>query len=34
MTSGDGLTRSFFRTKFWEDNPQTYGDIVFQPDAT
>lgn len=33
MTSGDGLTRAFFRTKFWEDNPQTYGDIVFQPDA-
>jgi len=33
MTSGDGLTRSFFRTKFWEDDPQTYGDIVFQPDA-
>jgi hypothetical protein len=33
MTSGDGLTRAFFRTKFWEDDPQTYGDIVFQPDA-
>lgn len=33
MTGGDGLTRSFFRTKFWEDNPQTYGDIQFQPDA-
>ncbi len=33
LTGGDGLTRSFFRTKFWEDNPQTYGDIVFQPDA-
>jgi hypothetical protein len=33
MTGGDGLTRAFFRTKFWEDNPQTYGDVVFQPDA-
>lgn len=33
MTGDDGLTRSFFRSKFWEDNPQTYGDIVFQPDA-
>ncbi len=33
LTGGDGLTRAFFRTKFWEDNPQTYGDIVFQPDA-
>ncbi|MCF5227536.1 serine/threonine protein phosphatase, partial [Pseudomonas syringae] len=33
LTGGDGLTREFFRTKFWEDNPQTYGDVVFQPDA-
>ncbi|SDH39011.1 Calcineurin-like phosphoesterase [Pseudomonas flavescens] len=33
MTSGDGFKRSFFRTKFWEDDPQTYGDIQFQPDA-
>lgn len=33
MTSDDGLTRSFFRSKFWEEDPQTYGDIVFQPDA-
>ena len=33
LTGGDGLTRSFFRTKFWEDDPKTYGDIVFQPDA-
>ncbi|MDH1261636.1 metallophosphoesterase [Pseudomonas sp. GD03944] len=33
LTSNDGFTRSFFRTKFWEENPQTYGDIVFQPDA-
>ena len=33
LTGGDGLTRAFFRTKFWEDDPKTYGDIVFQPDA-
>ncbi|MCU1716041.1 metallophosphoesterase [Pseudomonas sp. 5P_3.1_Bac2] len=33
LTSNDGFTRSYFRTKFWEENPQTYGDIVFQPDA-
>lgn len=32
MTGRDGFTRSFFRTKFWEENPQTYGDIQFQPD--
>lgn len=28
----DGYTRKFFRTKFWADNPKTYGDVVFQPD--
>lgn len=28
----DGYTRHFFRTKFWNDNPQVYQDIVFQPD--
>jgi len=33
LTAGDGLTRALFRTKFWEDDPKTYGDIVFQPDA-
>jgi hypothetical protein len=33
LTGGDGLTRASFRTKFWEDDPQTYGDVVFQPDA-
>ncbi len=32
ITGRDGLTRRFFRTKFWADNPQTYGDVVFQPD--
>ena len=33
LTSDEGFSRRFFRTKFWEENPQTYGDIVFQPDA-
>jgi hypothetical protein len=33
ITGKDGLTRAAFRTKFWEEQPQTYGDIVFQPDA-
>ncbi|WP_430472511.1 metallophosphoesterase [Zestomonas insulae] len=33
LTSDDGFTRGSFRTKFWEEDPQTYGDIVFQPDA-
>ena len=33
LTSHDGFIRTAFRTKFWEDDPQTYGDLVFQPDA-
>ena len=33
LTSEEGFSRAYFRTKFWEDNPQTYGDVVFQPDA-
>ena len=33
MTGSDGVNRGMFRTKFWEEAPQTYGDIVFQPDA-
>ena len=33
LTGSDGFTRSVFRTKFWAENPQTYGDVVFQPDA-
>lgn len=33
LLSDEGYPRHFFRTKFWEDNPQTYGDVVFQPDA-
>lgn len=28
----DGFIRRFFRTKFWADSPETYGDVVFQPD--
>ncbi len=32
ITSKDGFTRHFFRTKFWADNPRTYADVVFQPD--
>lgn len=32
MTSEDGYVRSFFRTKFWVDNADTYGDVQFQPD--
>lgn len=28
----DGYTRQFFRTKFWARKPQTYRDVVFQPD--
>lgn len=32
ILSKDGLVRYMFRTKFWSDNPQTYNDVVFQPD--
>lgn len=32
IRSADGLTRDRFRTKFWKAQPQTYSDIVFQPD--
>lgn len=32
MKSADGLTRDRFRTKFWKAQPQTYSDVVFQPD--
>jgi len=32
ITSSDGYTRHFFRTKFWAESPKTYGDVVFQPD--
>lgn len=32
IVSSDGFRRRFFRTKFWEVDPQTHGDVVFQPD--
>ncbi len=32
ITSEDGFQRRFFRTKFWAEAPEFYGDIVFQPD--
>lgn len=32
ITSKDGYTRRFFRTKFWAEDPETYADVVFQPD--
>jgi len=32
ITSDDGYRRSFFRTKFWSIDPQTYNDVVYQPD--
>ena len=33
MVGKDGLVRAFFRTKFWADKRDTYGDVVFQPDG-
>lgn len=32
INSRDGIVRAAFRTKFWSNNPQTYRDVVFQPD--
>lgn len=32
MVSKDGFERRFFRTKFWSEEPECYGDVVFQPD--
>jgi len=32
MVSKDGFERRFFRTKFWTEEPEFYGDVVFQPD--
>lgn len=32
ITAKDGFVRHFFRTKFWEIEPEVYDDIVFQPD--
>ena len=33
LVGSDGFVRSVFRTKFWEEKPETMGDVVFQPDA-
>lgn len=32
IVSKDGYERRFFRTKFWMEEPEYYGDVVFQPD--
>ncbi len=32
MVSKDGFKRTFFRTKFWAQEPQKMIDVVFQPD--
>lgn len=32
MTAKDGMVRQFFRTKFWQTEPERYSDVVFQPD--
>lgn len=32
VLSRDGIKRSVFRTNFWTESPQTYGDVHFQPD--
>jgi len=32
MLSRDGYSRGSFRSKFWHESPQVYGDLVFQPD--
>jgi len=32
VVTQDGHVRSTFRTKFWADKAQTYGDLLFQPD--
>ncbi len=32
IVSSDGYERTNFRTKFWAENPRTYGDLLFQPD--
>lgn len=33
LISDEGFVRTAFRTKFWEEHAQTYGDVVFQPDG-
>jgi Calcineurin-like phosphoesterase len=32
IISRDGYVRNVFRTKFWNEEPETYADVVFQPD--
>lgn len=32
LVSRDGHIRKVFRAKFWANDPQYYGDVVFQPD--
>ncbi len=32
IQSGDGFTRRSFRAHFWAREPQTWGDVIFQPD--
>jgi hypothetical protein len=32
ITAKDGFVRHFFRTKFWERQPEVYDEVVFQPD--
>lgn len=32
VTGSDGYTRRTFRVKFWVENPESLGDVVFQPD--
>lgn len=32
LDSSDGYKRNTFRTKFWADQSQTYGELLFQPD--
>lgn len=32
LRGSDGIERNRIRTKFWKKRPETYGDILFQPD--
>ncbi len=32
IISRDGYVRNVFRTKFWNEEPETYADVIFQPD--
>lgn len=32
VLGSDGIERNRIRTKFWKKKPETYGDILFQPD--